>query len=80
MTETPWGSLALADAHVHFFSHRFFASLAEQKGVLVDQLAPILNWQLPAEDPGQLADAWVHELDKYGVAKTSLIASVPGDA
>jgi uncharacterized protein len=80
MTETPWGSLALADAHVHFFSHRFFASLAEQKGVPVDQLAPLLNWQLPAEDPGQLADAWVHELDKYGVAKASLIASVPGDA
>jgi|SRR5271166_2939436 len=80
MIETPWGSIALADAHVHFFSHRFFASLAEQKGVPIDQLAPVLNWQLPAEDPGQLADAWVHELDKYGVAKASLIASVPGDA
>jgi len=80
MTETPWGSLALADSHVHFFSHRFFASLAEQKGVPVDQLAPLLNWQLPAEDPLQLAEAWVHELDKYGVARASLIASVPGDA
>jgi uncharacterized protein len=80
MTESPWGSLALADAHVHFFSHRFFASLAEPKGIQIDQLAPLLNWQLPAEDPSQLADAWVHELDKYGVAKASLIASVPGDA
>src|ERR1700678_4035507 len=79
MIETPWGPLAVADAHVHFFSHWFFASLAEQKGVPSDQLAPLLNWQLPAEDPRQLADVWAHELDKYGVAKASLIASVPGD-
>jgi uncharacterized protein len=79
MIDTPWGLLPVADAHVHFFSHRFFASLAEQKGVAVDQLAPLLNWQLPAEDPLQLADAWAHELDRHGVAKASLIASVPGD-
>jgi uncharacterized protein len=79
MIETPWGPLAVADAHVHFFSHWFFASLAEQKGIPADQLGPLLNWQLPAEDPRQLADGWVHELDKYGVAKASLIASVPGD-
>jgi predicted TIM-barrel fold metal-dependent hydrolase len=76
---TPWGLLPIADCHVHFFSHRFFASLAEQKGVTVDQLAALLNWQLPAEDPRQLADAWAHELTRYGVAKASLIASVPGD-
>jgi hypothetical protein len=79
MIDTPWGLLPVADAHVHFFSHRFFASLAEQKGVAVEQLAPLLNWQLPAEDPRQLADAWAHELDRYGVGKASLIASVPGD-
>jgi uncharacterized protein len=79
MIETPWGSLAVADSHVHFFSHWFFASLAEQKGVPADHLAPLLNWQLPAEDPRQLADLWVQELDKHGVAKASLIASVPGD-
>jgi predicted TIM-barrel fold metal-dependent hydrolase len=79
MIQTPWGSLPVADAHVHFFSHRFFASLAEQKGVSQDGLAPLLNWQLPAEDPRQLADAWSHELDRYGVDKASLIASVPGD-
>jgi uncharacterized protein len=79
MIETPWGLLPVADAHVHFFSRRFFASLAEQKSVAVDQLAPLLNWQLPAEDPRQLADAWAHQLDRHGVAKASLIASVPGD-
>lgn len=79
MIETSWGPLAVADAHVHFFSHWFFSSLAEQKGVPAYQLAPLLNWQLPAEDPRQLADGWAHELDKHGVAKASLIASVPGD-
>ncbi len=45
----------------------------------MDRLAPLLNWQLPAEDPRQLADTWAHELDRHGVAKTVLIASVPGD-
>jgi predicted TIM-barrel fold metal-dependent hydrolase len=79
MITTPWGSLPVADAHVHFFSHRFFAALAEQKGLPVDQLGPLLNWQLPAEDPRQLADAWVHQLDRQGVEKACLIASVPGD-
>jgi uncharacterized protein len=79
MTDTPWGELPVADAHVHFFSHGFFASLSEQKGIPIDRLATLLNWQLPAEDPRQLADAWIQELDKHGVAKASLIASVPGD-
>ncbi len=79
MINTPWGLLPVADAHVHFFSHRFFAALAEQKGVAVDQLAPLLNWNLPAEDPRPLGDTWAHELDRHGVAKASLIASVPGD-
>ena len=79
MIDTPWGLLPVADSHVHFFSHRFFASLAEQKGVPQDRLGPLLNWQLPAEDPRQLADTWAHELDRHGVAKAALIASVPGD-
>ena len=79
MIDTPWGSLAVADAHIHFFSHRFFGSLAEQKGVAVDQLAALLNWQLPGDDPQLLADTWVHELDRRGVAKAALIASIPGD-
>ena len=79
MTNTPWGELPVADAHVHFFSHGFFASLSEQKGIPIDRLAPLLNWQLPAEDPRQLADTWIQELDKHGVAQASLIASVPGD-
>jgi predicted TIM-barrel fold metal-dependent hydrolase len=78
--DTPWGALAVADAHVHFFSHRFFSALAEQKGVPVSALEAPLGWQLPAEDPDQLAGAWAHELDRHGVERAALIASVPGDA
>ena len=77
--ETPWGALAVSDAHVHFFSHRFFAALAEQKKAPVDSLAPLLGWQLPAEDPKTLVDTWVQELDRHGISKAALIASVPGD-
>jgi uncharacterized protein len=78
--QTPWGALAVADAHVHFFSHRFFAALAEQKNVPASALEPLLGWQLPAEDPEQLASAWVRELDRHSVERAALIASIPGDA
>jgi uncharacterized protein len=77
--ETPWGALAVSDAHIHFFSHRFFAALAEQKKAPVDSLAPVLGWQIPNEDPKHLAETWVQELDRHGVSKAALIASVPGD-
>jgi uncharacterized protein len=79
MIDTPWGLLPVADSHVHFFSHRFFASLAEQKGVDVTGLASLLDWQIPSRDPDRLADAWADELDRRGVEKAALIASVPGD-
>jgi len=77
--DTPWGDLAVADAHVHFFSHRFFSALAEQKKATLDSIQTSLGWQLPAEDPEQLADTWIQELDRHGVEKAALIASVPGD-
>jgi len=77
--ETPWGALAVSDAHVHFFSHRFFAALADQKNAPVDSLAPLLGWQLPSDDSEHLAAAWVQELDRNGVSRAALIASVPGD-
>jgi len=78
--ETPWGALPINDAHVHFFSYRFFSTLAEQKKAQFATLAPLLEWELPDEDPAQLATAWVEELNRRGVEKAALIASVPGDA
>lgn len=70
--QTPWGDLAVSDAHVHFFSHRFFQAL-NSPGV------PGLGWDLPSEDPAALARRWCEELDRHGVARAALIASTPGD-
>ncbi len=77
--ESPWGPLNVSDAHVHFFSQRFFGSLASQAGTNLEQLQQILNWGIPGPDPAELADQWAAELDRRGVARAALIASVPGD-
>jgi len=78
--ESPWGPLAVADAHVHFFSHGFFETLIGQKpGLTWEDVASKLGWQLPAGEPEGLAAHWVAELDRHGVAHAMLIASVPGD-
>ncbi|HEY3837407.1 MAG TPA: amidohydrolase family protein [Bryobacteraceae bacterium] len=76
---TPWGEIPISDAHVHFFSYGFFSALATQKKATVADLQPLLNWQMPTEDPFELADQWVAELDRHGVSRAVLIASVPGD-
>jgi hypothetical protein len=74
---SPWGSpLAVADAHVHFFSHRFFELLATQKPGLTFES---LHWQMPPERPEDLANIWAHEMDRHGVARAALISSIPGD-
>jgi predicted TIM-barrel fold metal-dependent hydrolase len=74
---SPWGSpIAIADAHVHFFSHRFFELLAAQKlGLTFESL----HWQMPPERPEDLANIWAHEMDRHGVARAALISSIPGD-
>lgn len=78
--ESPWGALAVADAHLHLFSHRFFATLAAQKpGLDLETIAAQLGLVLPPEDPVKLAANWEHELDHHGVARAALIASIPGD-
>jgi hypothetical protein len=74
---SPWGSpLAVADAHVHFFSHRFFELLATQKPGLTFES---LHWQMPPERPEDLANIWAHEMDRHGVAHATIISSIPGD-
>jgi predicted TIM-barrel fold metal-dependent hydrolase len=78
--ESPWGPLTIADAHLHFFSRSFFSSLLAMKPDLTPESACAqLGWSLPPEDPVKLADAWTKELDRHGVARSALIASVPGD-
>jgi predicted TIM-barrel fold metal-dependent hydrolase len=78
---TPWGDLRIADAHVHFFSHRFYTLLAAQKGsaATAESLCAALDWQTPPSDPAELARLWAAELDRHHVHQAALIASLPGD-
>jgi len=76
---TRWGDLAVVDAHVHFFSHRFLSALGSAQARDAAAVASMLNWTAPSADPVELARAWVAELDRHGVARAALIASMPGD-
>lgn len=70
----------LNDAHCHFFSQHFFSRLADQRGggATAADLLHELQWTEPGS-PDALADRWVAELDRHGVARAAIIASVPGD-
>ena len=61
------------NAHCHFFSTPFFAPLGG------DAALAKLGWEAPGTAEA-LADRWVAELDRHGVSRAALIASVPGDA
>src|SRR5689334_17689023 len=76
---TPWGDCAVADAHVHFFSRRFFETLGSQCGKTAEATAGVLNWELPPPEPEALARRWAAELDAHGVSRAAIIASIPGD-
>jgi predicted TIM-barrel fold metal-dependent hydrolase len=61
------------DAHCHFFSTPFFATLGG------DAVLAKLGWEAPGTAEA-LADRWAAELDQHQVARAALIASAPGDA
>jgi uncharacterized protein len=76
-------SMGVCDAHVHFLSRGFFEALASQKADLpadkpVEAMVASLGWELPGGNT-ELANGWLQELDRFGVRKSVLIASVPGD-
>lgn len=79
--ETPWGHVEIADAHVHFFSHRFYSMLAAQKGggATAESVCEELGWPAPPEDPAKLAAWWVKDLDRHQISRACLLASLPGD-
>ena len=86
-------TLRVCDAHCHFFSSRFldlliqsappgsFAATTFGASPAAGRSAAVaghLGW----DDPGAveaLADRWIAELDRHGIARASLIASIPGD-
>jgi hypothetical protein len=61
------------DAHCHFFSTPFFAPLGGEAAIAT------LGWDPPGSAEA-LAERWVAALDRGGVSRAALIASVPGDA
>jgi predicted TIM-barrel fold metal-dependent hydrolase len=75
----------IADAHCHFFSAGFFRTLGATPGVATDPasdpaeaLPARLGWDPPG-DNRTLAARWVAELDRHGVGRAMLMASLPGD-
>jgi predicted TIM-barrel fold metal-dependent hydrolase len=80
--QTAWGELAVNDAHVHLFSHRFFEVLRSQgpaSDQSVDAMVRSLGWETPPDNPRELAGQWVRELDRQGVSRCALMSSIPGD-
>ena len=77
--QTPWGDIPVLEGHVHFFSRRFFDTLGAQAGRTAEHVAASTGWNLPPEDPAELAQVWAAALDAHGVARAALISSVPGD-
>jgi predicted TIM-barrel fold metal-dependent hydrolase len=77
--QTPWGECEVADAHVHFFSKRFFGTLGEHLKMPPAEVAAKLKWEAPPDDPTELARVWKGELDRHGVERAALIASIPED-
>lgn len=78
---TPWGDVAVCDAHVHLFSHRFFTLLGQQRSpaVTAEETCAALGWPVPPVEPEELATQWASELNRHGVDRACLIASLPGD-
>jgi predicted TIM-barrel fold metal-dependent hydrolase len=73
----------LNDVHCHFFSSPFLELLSQSMpGLPESGRAAIVAARLGWSDPGSpeaLSAAWVNELDRHGVARAALIASIPGD-
>jgi uncharacterized protein len=73
----------VCDVHCHFFSSRFLEILTKDRrdippGDHAAVVSTLLGWDPPGP-PDALAARWVSELDRHGVARAVVIASVPGD-
>jgi predicted TIM-barrel fold metal-dependent hydrolase len=75
--------LTINDVHCHFFSSRFLELLTAGNHEYPDDgraaaVAARIGWIAPGTAE-ELADRWVTELDRHGVRRAALIASIPGD-
>src|SRR5690349_24504995 len=73
----------LNDAHCHFFSSGFLELLTRSLPDLPDTgRAQVVAARVGGIDPGDtpsLTRRWIEELDRHGVGRAALIASIPGD-
>ncbi len=82
---TPWGDIEVLDAHTHFFSRHFFATLISQSPLLSQAADPMARagemtgWVMPPSDPAVFAGLWQDELDKHQIAAALMMSSVPND-
>jgi hypothetical protein len=78
---TLWGELPVSDAHVHFFSHRFFTMLTRQMAspVSAEEACAAAGVEAPPSEAERLAQQWVEEFDRHEVKRSVLLASLPGD-
>ena len=75
--------MTVNDFHCHFFSSSFLRALGLQAGLeeaeeLAGNVAGRLEWDNPGSNL-QLAGRWIEELDREGVNRIGLIASLPGE-
>jgi hypothetical protein len=75
--------MTVHDSHCHFFSSRFFEALGRERygaerAVAAEQVTAELGWDAPG-DALTLAARWVDELERQGVSRAALMASVAGD-
>lgn len=74
------------DSHLHFFSHDFFAALARQKDPrgnvdqILAELARRAKIELPERDVKIHLQRWLAELDRHGVQRAVIFASLPEEA
>jgi hypothetical protein len=82
---TPFGDIEVLDAHTHFFSHHFFATLLAQSTSLSQAADPfaraaeLTGWTMPPADPAEFAATWKDEFDRQQIAAAMMMASVPND-
>lgn len=75
----------LVDAHAHLFTHAFFQAIVAQAGPRLppgrelQALQERTGIELPGEALEPLARRWVGEMDRHGVQRMVLMASIPGD-
>lgn len=76
---SPWGGITVNDAHIHFFSRRFFEILGGPANLSPEQIGARLGWEIPPGDAAGLAAHWARELDRHGVTRAAMFSSLPGD-